>query len=729
MAVTKAESKKHATAVAEPPAKTEKTYEGLTRQQLVQMYRLMYLSRHMDDREILLKRQQKIFFQISGAGHEALTVAAGFALRPGYDWFCAYYRDRALCLALGVTPYEQLLQAVGAADDPSSGGRQMPSHWGHKKLNIVTRSSPTGTQFLQAVGCAEAGRYFSRHPEAAEKHEGDYREFKDVVFHGDEIVYCSAGDGTTSEGEFWEAMNSASNLKLPVLFMIEDNQYAISVPVEVQTAGGSISKLVAGFPNLYIQECDGTDPIASYAAAKRAADYCRSGKGPALIHGHVIRPYSHSLSDDERLYRPETERQKDAQRDPITRMQMFLIRENILNEDEINKLEKSVEDEVQAASERAQQAALPSTDSIYENVYSPDLDPRKMSSEPHSDGAPKTMADLINACLKDEMRQDDRVVVFGEDVADCSREEYLKQKQIKGKGGVFKLTAGLQMEFGGDRVFNSPLAEANIVGRAVGMAIRGLKPVVEIQFFDYIWPAMQQLRNELPLVRWRSNGSFSCPAVVRVAIGGYLTGGAIYHSQCGESIFTHIPGLRVCFPSNALDANGLLRTAIRCDDPVMFLEHKRLYRETYGRAPYPGPDYMIPFGKANIVKEGTHLTVITYGALVPRALQAAQKIEREQGISVELIDLRTLSPYDWEAIAASVRKTSKVIVAHEDVLSWGYGAEIAARIADELFEDLDAPVRRVAATDTFVAYQPILEDVILPQADDLYKAMESLAKF
>ena len=728
MAVTKADSKKTATAVADTP-KTEKTYEGLTRQQMVETYRLMYLSRRLDDREILLKRQQKIFFQISGAGHEAITVAAALALKPGYDWFYAYYRDRALCLALGLTPYDQLLQAVGAADDPSSGGRQMPSHWSSPKLHIVTKSSPTGTQFLQAVGCAEAGRYFSKHPEAAEKHEGDYRQFKDVSFHGDEVVYCSAGDGTTSEGEFWEAMNSATNLKLPVLFLIEDNQYAISVPVEVQTAGGSISKLLASFPNLYIEECDGTDPVASYATMKRAAEHCRSGKGPALVHAHVIRPYSHSLSDDERLYRPESERQKDAQRDPITRMQMLLIRENILNEEQINKLEKSVDDEIAAATERALAAAPPATDSIYKHVYSPYLDPREMVSEPAPKGGPKTMADLINACLKDEMQRDERIVIFGEDVADCSREEYLQQKQIKGKGGVFKLTAGLQCDFGGDRVFNSPLAEANIVGRAVGMATRGLKPVVEIQFFDYIWPAMQQLRNELPLIRWRSNGGFSSPTVIRVAIGGYLTGGAIYHSQCGESIFTHIPGLRVCFPSNALDANGLLRTAIRCDDPVMFLEHKRLYRETYGRAPYPGPDYMIPFGKANVVKEGKDLSVITYGAVVPRALQAAQKIEREQGISVELIDLRTLSPYDWEGIATSVRKTSRVIVAHEDTLSWGYGAEIAARIADELFDDLDAPVKRVAATDTFVAYQPLLENVILPQSGDLYKAMEELAKF
>src|SRR5947209_3431668 len=729
MAVSKADSKKNATAVAEPPAKPEKTYEGLTRQQLIEIYRLMYLSRRIDDREILMKRQQKIFCQISSAGHEAITTVAALAMKPGYDWFYGYYRDRALCLALGMTPYEQLLEAVGAIDGPSSGGRQMPSHWGHKKLNIVTKSSPTGTQFLQAVGCAEAGRYFSRHPEAAEKHEGDYRQFKDVIFHGDEVVYCSAGDGTTSEGEFWEAMNSACNLKLPVIFMVEDNQYAISVPVEVQTAGGSVSKLLSGFPNLLIEECDGTNPVESYATMKKAVEYCRSGKGPALVHAHVIRPYSHSLSDDEKLYRPDTERDQDAKRDPITRMQMFLIRENILNEEQINKLEKLVDDEVADAAERATKAAIPSTDSIYTNLYSPHLDSRQMSSEPQRQGTDKTMADLINACLKDEMRRDERIVVFGEDVADCSREEYLKQKQIKGKGGVFKLTAGLQMEFGSDRVFNSPLAEANIVGRAVGMAERGLKPVVEIQFFDYIWPAMQQLSKELTTVRWRSNGNFSCPAVVRVAIGGYLTGGAIYHSQCGEVLFTHTPGMVVCFPSNALDANGLLRTAIRCDDPVMFLEHKRLYRETFGRAPYPGPDYMVPFGKAKTVKEGKDLAVVTYGAFVPRALQAAQKIEREQGISAEIIDLRTLNPYDWEAIATSVRKTSRVIVAHEDTLSWGYGAEIAARIADELFEDLDAPVKRVAAKDTFVAYQPVLEDVILPQSEDVYKAMEQLAKF
>jgi 2-oxoisovalerate dehydrogenase E1 component len=730
-----------ATTKADPiAAKTRKSYEGLSHEQLIEAYRLMYTSRRIDDREIMLKRQQKIFFQISGAGHEAIGVAAGFALKAGYDWFYSYYRDRALSLALGVTPYEMLLQAVGAADDPSSGGRQMPSHWSFPKLNIVTGSSPTGTQILQAVGCAEVPRYLTSHPKAAAKAEGDYRQFKNVVFHDDELTYVSLGEGTTSEGEFWEAMNTASNLKLPLIFVVEDNEYAISVPVEVQTAGGSISRLVSGFPNFHFEEVDGTDPVATYAAFVRSVTHSRAGKGPAFIHAHVIRPYSHSLSDDERLYRPDAERQRDAQRDPIPRMQMFLLREGILDEKGINHLEKQVDEELQVAVDRALHAAPPAPETATRYVYSPALDPTSSAFDtppafPKTDAtdgkksAAKTMADLINATLRDEMKRDERIVIFGEDVADCSREQYLQQKTVKGKGGVFKLTSGLQCEFGADRVFNSPLAEAAIVGRATGMATRGLKPVVEIQFFDYIWPAMMQLRNELPLIRWRSNNTFSAPCVIRVAIGGYLTGGAIYHSQCGESIFTHIPGLRVVFPSNALDAAGLLRTAIRCDDPVLFLEHKRLYRETFGRSPYPGPDYMIPFGKAKVVQPGTDLTVITYGAVVPRALQAAQKLEREQGVKIELIDLRCLNPFDWDAIAASVRKTNRVLVAYEDTLSWGYGAEIAARIADQLFDVLDAPVRRVAALDTYVAYQPILENAILPQTADLYRAMRELSEF
>jgi 2-oxoisovalerate dehydrogenase E1 component len=752
MATTKTDPK---LSIARGSDKNSQTYEGLTREQLIEAYRLMYTSRRIDDREIMLKRQQKIFFQMSGAGHEAIGVAAGMALRPGYDWFYPYYRDRALCLAIGAKPLEMFLQAVGAADDPSSGGRQMPSHWGYKPLNIVTQSSPTGSQILQAVGCAEAGRYFSRRPKAAEvpllaknaRNEApqpaieapDYRQFKDVTFHGDEVAYVSLGDGTTSEGEFWEAMNAAALNKLPVIFCVQDNGYAISVPVEIQTAGGNISRLVSAFPNFHFEEVDGTDPMASSAAFQRAVKYCREGHGPAFVHAHVIRPYSHSLSDDERLYRPDSERERDAARDPVSRTQMFLLREGILDEKGINELERKVEEELQVAVDLALAALPPAPESVLQYVYSPDIDPTSAGFETQPVAAPdsadgkkppaKTMADLITATLRDEMKRDERIVIFGEDVADCSREEYLKRKLVKGKGGVFKLTFGLQNEFGADRVFNSPLAEAAIVGRATGMATRGLKPVVEIQFFDYIWPAMMQIRDELSVIRWRSNNAFSCPVVIRVAIGGYLTGGAIYHSQCGESVFTHIPGLRVVFPSNALDAAGLLRTAIRCDDPVLFLEHKRLYRETYGRAPYPGTNYMIPFGKAKIVHPGTDLTVITYGAVVPRALQAAQKLEREHGVKVELIDLRCLNPFDWETIAASVEKTNRALVAYEDSLSWGYGAEIAARIADQLFDRLDAPVRRVAAADTFVAYQPILEDAILPQPNDLFRAMKELAEY
>ena len=704
---------------------------SMTPQQLIEIYRLMFLSRRIDDREIMLKRQQKIYFQISAAGHEALQVGAGLALRSGYDWFFPYYRDRALCLTLGVTPEEMFLQAVGASTDPASGGRQMPTHWGSRQHHIVSTSSSTATQLLHAVGCVEAGRYYTRHPEAAQRADGDYRSIRDVEYHGDEVALACVGEGSTSQGEFWEALNTASNRKLPVIFMVEDNGYAISVPVEVNTPGGNISRLVANFPNFHFAEIDGTDPEVSLRAFQEAAAYCRAGNGPALVHGHCIRCYSHSLSDDDKLYRSEEERHADALRDPLAKMQMRLLREGILSAEEINALEHKLEQEVAEAAERALHASLPEVSSIPHHVYSEDLNSTSpaIATEPAKPGngkagAPKTMADLINACLHDEMRRDPRIVVYGEDVADASREAALRE--VKGKGGVFKLTAHLQTEFGSERVFNSPLAEANIVGRAVGYAVRGMKPVVEIQFFDYIWPAMHQIRNELSVMRWRSNGEWAAPVVIRVPIGGYLTGGAIYHSQSGESIFTHIPGLRVVFPSNALDANGLLRTAIRCDDPVLFLEHKRLYREAYGRAPYPGPDFAIPFGKANVVRPGKDLTVITYGAVVPRALQAAEKAKREHNVDVEILDLRTLSPYDWEAIATSVRKTSRVIMAHEDMLSWGYGAEIAARIADELFEDLDAPVRRIGAMDTFVAYQPVLEDAILPQPEKILKAILDL---
>ncbi len=677
---------------------------------LIRALRLMYTSRRIDDREVLLKRQNRIFFQISAAGHEAAQIAAGLAVRPGYDWVYPYYRDRGIALALGVTAYEMMLQGVGAADDPASGGRQMPSHWSDPKRNLVTSSSVTGTQFLQAIGCAEALRYL--HPQS------------------DRIALVSAGEGATSEGEFWESINAACLRRLPVVYLIQDNGFAISVPKEFQTPGGNISQLLSGFPGLLREQVDGTDFIATYRALQRAVEHCRQGNGPAFVHAHLIRLYAHSYSDDEKYYRTAKEREAEVKRDPLLIFPRLLLEESVLPRQQWQTMMDEVDHEVDLAAQQALGAEPPAPETALRYLYSPSVDPCSPSFEvPEKfQGEPKTMLDLINSTLAEEMRRDEKIVVFGEDVADCSREDSLCE--VKGKGGVFKVTAGLQTEFGSRRCFNAPIAEAAIVGRALGMATAGMKPIPEIQFFDYIWPAMMQIRDELANFRWRSHNGFSCPLVLRVPIGGYLNGGAIYHSQSGEVTFTHIPGLRVVMPSNAQDACGLLRTAIRSDDPVLFLEHKRLYREPYNRSQHPGQDYTIPFGKAKVVKTGDSLTVITYGATVHKALTAAAQMERkEANRSIEVIDLRSLSPYDWETIAASVRKTSRALVVHEDCLSWGYGAEIAARISDELFGELDAPVRRVAALDTWVGYSPQLENAILPQTEDITREIERLLHY
>ncbi len=676
---------------------------------LIRAYRIMCMSRRIDDREILLKRQNKIFFQVSGAGHEAIQTAVGMALEAGHDWFFPYYRDRALTLALGVTVEDMLLQAVGAESDPSSGGRQMPSHWSSTTLHIVSPSSATGTQLLPAVGCAQGNRHLNPASDA--------------------VTLTSLGEGATSEGEFWEAINAACLESLPVMFLVQDNGFAISVPVEHQTPGGDISRLVSGHPNLGMFRCDGTDFVASYATVAEAVNYCRRERKPAFVHAFCTRPYSHSLSDDEKLYKTAEERAQEARRDPVTAFADYLVAAGVLDRGALEQILQEVDLEIQGATERALKAPQPHKGSAMRYLYSETVDPTSgaFATEPHCAGDPRTMVDTITLTLSEEMARNENILVFGEDVADCSREENLKR--IKGKGGVFKATQGLQTRYGSERVFNTPIAEAAIVGRATGMALRGLKPVVEIQFFDYIWPAMMQIRDELASLRWRSNNAWSAPLVIRVAIGGYLNGGAIYHSQCGESVFTHIPGLRVVFPSNALDACGLLRTAIRCDDPVLFLEHKRLYREPYNRTQHPGPDYLIPFGKAKVVKPGANLTIVTYGALVQKSLQAAVQIEQQDPrTSVEVIDLRTLNPYDWAAIRASVEKTSRVMVAHEDTLSWGFGAEISARIASELFGTLDAPIGRIGALDAWVGYAPTLEYEILPQVENiLEEALRVLA--
>jgi 2-oxoisovalerate dehydrogenase E1 component len=688
------------------------TLRGVPIEHALEDLRTACISRAIDDREMALQKQSRVFFQISGAGHEALLLAFARHLRPAYDWFFPYYRDLALVLGLGVTPTEVLLQAVGSAEDPASGGRQMPAHWGAKDKNIVTQSSCTGSQCLNAVGSAEAARYISRRP-----------DLPGCVAHGDELTYVSLGEGATSEGEFWESLNTACTLHLPVLFVVADNGYAISVPA-IDQSPAPISELVAGFRGLRIYQVDARDYFQAHATAADAVAHVRAGTGPALVHATVTRPYSHSAADTQSKYRSTEELADEAAHDPILLLRTALIEAGALTEAEADAIRTEAMAEVAEAAKVATGAALPDPVTATDHVYVlPDL---PMPGPPSEDGDVVAFGEAIKRTLHEVMEADERVRVFGEDVADA-REDLLAD--LEGKGGVFGTTHGLQRRFGAARCFNTPLAEANIIGRAVGQAVRGLRPAPEIQFFDYIWPAMHQIRSEAATIRWRSNGAFSCPTVIRVPIGGYLTGGAIWHSQSGESIFAHVPGLLIAFPSRARDAAGLLRYAFRCEDPVMFLEHKHLLRQAYARDPFPGPDWVLPFGHGDIRRPGTDLTIVTWGATVQKSLEAAATMEEEGLGSVEVIDLRTISPWDQDLVGESVRRTSRALVVHEDVITCGFGAEVVAWIASETFEHLDAPVRRVGALDTHVGYAPVLEKAILPQTSDIAEAARQLLSY
>ena len=668
----------------------------LSNEKLIEILKMMITTRVYDNKAMNYLRQGKTFFHIAASGHEAIQMAVGLLLNPKKDWLFPYYRDLGIVLMAGVTPKEVFLQTFAKADDPASGGRQLPVHWGHPNINLPSQSSPTGTQFLQAVGTALANKKLGI----------------------DAISFVSSGEGTTSQGEFHEAVNWASRDKLPVLFLIENNKYAISVHVSSQSGGEghSIAKMMSGYNNLLTLKIDGTDFFESYEKVSQAIEYIKSGKGPVLIEADVVRLQSHSSSDDQRKYRTDKELEEDSQRDPITKFTKYLIGNNIISEKEVDKIWKQVNDELTIAGEEALKALDPKPQDAIKFVFDESGFKETLEYEKSKpSGKSIVMVDAINHALHEEMELNDRMYIFGEDIAD-------------GKGGVFTATKGLSTKFGNDRVFNSPLAEASIIGVAVGMSLVGCKPVVEIQFGDYIWPAFNQMKNELVTFRYRSNNNWAVPVVTRVAVGGYIHGG-LYHSQNIESIFAHIPGIYIAYPSNAADAKGLLKTACRINDPVLFCEHKGLYRQSFAMAPEPSEDYLLPFGKANVAREGTDLTVISWGVCFWDSIFAARRLEEEFGYSVEVIDIRTIIPLDEETIYNSVKKTNKAIIIHEDTLTGGFGAEIAARITENCFQFLDAPVRRIAGLDSHIPYSPILEYTILPSREKIYKGILDLLKY
>jgi 2-oxoisovalerate dehydrogenase E1 component len=678
-----------------PVAAGTTAFDALTGDQLLGAYKTMLASRFVDGKILTLLKQGKIFFHIGGSGHEAAQVAMALAMRPGHDWAYPYYRDLAFSLQYGYGIEEIFLESLHRRGGPSSNGFAMPSHYGHKRLRIVSQSSPTGTQYLQAVGTAMGSRW-----------DGT-----------DEVVYVSSGEGATSEGEFNEAISWAVRGKFPVIFVVQNNGYAISVPASEQIVGGSVYEVVKGYDGLQRYRVDGCDFRAMYNAAAEAVAKARKGEGPCLIEADTVRLLPHSSSDDQRKYRDPAQLAEESKRDPIPRLEAVLIEQKILTASDVEGIRTEMQQRVNRAAETAEADGSPDASEVTKYVYAPEpAVPAVGFVEPQHAGSSVVMVDAINHALAEELQRNPKMLVYGEDVAGD-------------KGGVFTATRGLTAKFGPDRVFNSPLAEASIVGTAFGLAVRGdYRPVVEIQFGDYIWPAFMQLRDEVAMLRYRSHNQWSCPLVVRVAVGGYIHGG-LYHSQSIDGFFTHIPGIRVVYPSNAADAKGLLKTACRENDPVLFLEHKGLYRQSFAARPEPGSDYLLPFGVAAVRKQGEDVTVITWGMLVPRALEAARKLEERDGVSIEVIDLRTLNPLDRETVLRSVRKTGKALIAHEDTLTGGFGAEIAAIIASDAFERLDAPVVRVAAKDAPVPYAPALESAMLPQESDLLHALEKLLRY
>tara|TARA_Y100001970_G_C14245941_1_gene868213 strand:+ start:1531 stop:3534 length:2004 start_codon:yes stop_codon:yes gene_type:complete len=662
---------------------------GFTKKQILEIYKIMITSRLLDEKMMRLLKQGKSFFHIGASGHEAAQLAAANLIRPKEDWSFPYYRDAAYCLGIGMTPREQLLSFLARSDDPNSGGRQMPQHYGHKELNIVSQSSPTGTQFLQAVGCALARKMEEKK----------------------EIVYVSAGEGTTSQGDFHEAINWASNAKAAVIFHIQDNEYAISTHRSDQMAD-TVYMMTAGYKNLARYHVDGSNFFETRLAFKQGIDRARKGKGPSLIVSNVVRLLPHSSSDDQRKYRTVKDLKKDQKKDPLLILEDQCKNVNFISDQEFESLKIEVESQINLDAEWAEAQAHPDPQTALNHIYSETPFPKEESYVPIADKI--VMVDAINHGLAEEMDLNDKMVIYGQDIADP-------------KGGVFTATKGLTNLYGPNRVFNSPLAESSIIGTAIGMALSGYRPVVEIQFGDYIWTAMMQIRNELTTMRYRSNNSWSCPMVIRVPVGGYIHG-ALCHSQSIDGYFIHMPGIYLAYPSNAADAKGLLKMACRLDDPVLFMEHKGLYRQGYASTKEPGPDYLIPFGKGRFVLEGDELTIITWGAMVQKSLEAVQSLHLDNNL-VEIIDLRTLNPIDMDILESSIEKTGKVLIVYEDNLTNGPGAEISALIGDRFFELLDGPIRRVASKDSPIPFNWYLEEKVLPQTADIAKAIKELLEY